>query len=107
MIFRFRSNNIRYSTRVSPQTSNRIVEGARSILNNFIPDVWVFTDHYTGKKTGLSPGFACYLQAETDTNCRISVEFTGEAGSVPEEIGKHCAKLLCEEVKKVNLLGLY
>jgi RNA 3'-terminal phosphate cyclase-like protein len=31
---------------MSPQTSNRMVSSARGILNSFLPDVYIYTDHY-------------------------------------------------------------
>lgn len=111
MIKRFRG--IAYSTRVSPQISTRMITGARSLLNSFIPDVFVYSDHYSGKQSGLSPGYAIYLQAETDTYCRLAVEYVpsspGQNGAVsssgsvletPEDVGVHAAKLLCEEIKR-------
>jgi RNA 3'-terminal phosphate cyclase-like protein len=100
-----RIRGIAYATRVSPVIANRLVEGSRGMLNNFIPDVWVYTDHYHGKTSGNSPGYALYLQAETDTDCRISVEYVPvptdpTSLNVPEDIGKHTATLLLEEIKK-------
>jgi RNA 3'-terminal phosphate cyclase-like protein len=95
-----RIRGIAYSTRVSPSISNRVVESSRFLLNKYIPDVWVFTDHYLGQKSGLSPGFAIMLQAETDTGCRLSVECTGTSGMVPEDLGSLASKLLCCEIEK-------
>ena len=42
----------RYSVRVSPQMANRIVDSARSILNKFIPDIYIYTDHMKGANSG-------------------------------------------------------
>ena len=35
-----------------PQMANRLVDGARGVLNNFLPDVYIFTDHHNGKEAG-------------------------------------------------------
>lgn len=43
---------IAYCTRVSPQTANRLVESARSLLNQYIPDVYIYTDVYKGAESG-------------------------------------------------------
>lgn len=43
---------IAYSTRVSPQFSNRMVESARSVLNRYIPDIHIYTDVYKGEESG-------------------------------------------------------
>lgn len=42
----------RYSVRVSPQMANRIVESARSVLNQFLPDIYIHTDHMKGVNSG-------------------------------------------------------
>jgi RNA 3'-terminal phosphate cyclase-like protein len=101
-----RIRGIAYSTRIAPAIANRIVESAKGYLYNFIPDVWIYTDHYTGKATGNSSGYAIYLQAESDTGVRLSVEYTPEPTNkdnktlnIPEDVGRHCSKLLCEEIK--------
>mmetsp|Transcript_41419 Transcript_41419/g.132298 ORF Transcript_41419/g.132298 Transcript_41419/m.132298 type:complete len:259 (+) Transcript_41419:173-949(+) len=60
-----RVRGVAYSTRVSPQTSNRMVDAARGILNKLLPDVYIFTDHVSGAEAGLSPGFGLSLVAET------------------------------------------
>ncbi|KAL9645176.1 hypothetical protein ABK040_002378 [Willaertia magna] len=111
-----RIRGIAYSTRVAPLMSNRLVEGARSLLNYYIPDIWVYTDHYSGKTSGNSPGWSLYLQAETDTGCRLSVEYVPdqiqeyiissdkegdqEWMKIPEDVGRHTAKILFDEIYK-------
>jgi len=101
-----RVRGIAYATRVAPALANRMVESAKGFMHNFIPDVWVYTDHYTGAASGNSSGYALYLQAESDTGVRLSVEYTPEPTNqelktlnVPEDIGEHASKLLCEEIK--------
>ena len=47
-----RIRGIVYSTRMSPQTANRVVDSARGLLNHFIPDVYIYTDHYKGAESG-------------------------------------------------------
>lgn len=41
-----------HSVRVSPQLSNRLVAAARSVLNRYIPDVYIYTDVYRGEDSG-------------------------------------------------------
>ncbi|XP_021237290.1 RNA 3'-terminal phosphate cyclase-like protein isoform X3 [Numida meleagris] len=41
-----------YSVRVSPQMANRMVESARSVLNKFLPDIYIYTDHMKGISSG-------------------------------------------------------
>ncbi|KAJ9071638.1 hypothetical protein DSO57_1035079 [Entomophthora muscae] len=47
-----RIRGIAYSTRVSPQTTNRVVEAARSVLNRYIPDIFIVTDAYKKNESG-------------------------------------------------------
>ena len=92
-----------YSTRVSPQTPGRIVESARSILNQFLPDVYIFADACKGQSCGKSPGFGCCLVAEsTNENVKISAEVMSKtkddtrAQLTAEDLGKQAAIELLE-----------
>ncbi|PVU97564.1 hypothetical protein BB559_001965 [Furculomyces boomerangus] len=102
-----RIRGIAYSTRVSPQTANRVVEAARSILNQFTPDIYLYTDAYKGKESGLSPGFGLTLVAESTTGALISTELNGAAGMPSEDLGKECAKQLLSEVCKGGCFDSY
>ncbi|KAL0965851.1 hypothetical protein UPYG_G00286580 [Umbra pygmaea] len=98
-----RIRGIAYSVRVSPQMANRIVESARSILNKFIPDIYIYTDHMKGDKSGKSPGFGLTLVAETLNGMFLTAEQVsppqGQGEQVlPEDLGRNCAKLLLEEI---------
>ena len=76
------------------------------MFNDFLADVYVFTDHMAGDKAGLSPGYGAMLVAETTTKCLISAEACvdpgeGDAeGRVPEEVGKKAALALLEEIRR-------
>lgn len=95
-----RIRGIAYATRVSPQTANRMVESARGVLNRYIPDVYIYTDHYKGAESGKSPGFALSLVAESTTGVLLSAERAGEAGETPEDIGVRVARLLLETIAR-------
>lgn len=51
-----RIRGIASSIRVSPTIANRIVESAKSVLLNFLPDVYIYTDLCKGAASGKSPG---------------------------------------------------
>ncbi|XP_035246546.1 RNA 3'-terminal phosphate cyclase-like protein [Anguilla anguilla] len=92
-----------YSVRVSPQMANRIVDSARSILNKFIPDIYIYTDHMKGANAGKSPGFGLTLVAETTNGAFLCAELVsspqGQGDPVlPEDLGRNCAKLLLGEI---------
>jgi RNA 3'-terminal phosphate cyclase-like protein len=94
-----RIRGVAYSTRVSPQISNRMVDSARNLLNKFIPDVYVYSDHYKGDESGRSPGFGVSLVAETTTGCMLASEATATPGVLPEDLGSRSSKLLCQEIQ--------
>ncbi|KAH7434532.1 hypothetical protein KP509_06G021800 [Ceratopteris richardii] len=105
-----RIRGVAYSTRVSPQMSNRMVDSARGVLNHFLPDVYIFTDHYSGQGSGNSPGYGITLVAETTTGCLLSAEAVTnpvnqdgdekQSPSLPEDLGTHASRLLLEEIKQ-------
>lgn len=47
-----------YTTRMSPQTAARVIEGAREVLGQYCEDVYIYTDHYKGGDAGA---YAFYL----------------------------------------------
>uniref|UniRef100_A0A8C5FN08 RNA terminal phosphate cyclase like 1 n=1 Tax=Gadus morhua TaxID=8049 RepID=A0A8C5FN08_GADMO len=100
-----RIRGIAYSVRVSPQMANRIVDSARSVINKFIPDIYIYTDHLKGANSGKSPGFGLVLAAETQKGFFLSAELSsapqGQGPTIlPEDLGKNCAKLLLEEIHR-------
>ena len=38
--------------RVSPGFVNRLVDSARSVLNKFLTDIYIYTDHMKGGQAG-------------------------------------------------------
>jgi len=80
-----RVRGVAYTTRVSPQFAARMVDSARGVLNDFLPDVWIYSDHMKGAATGESPGYGLSLVAETITRCLKSAdacaELPGDSGS--------------------------
>jgi len=89
---------VAYSTRVSPQIGNRVVEAAKEALTAFTPNVFIYTDHYKGPESGLSPGFALCLVAESTTGAIISAEYTATAQELPEDVGQIAARMLLQEI---------
>ncbi|KAI8994481.1 RNA 3'-terminal phosphate cyclase [Pilobolus umbonatus] len=95
-----RVRGIAYCTRVSPQTANRMVESARSLLNTYIPDIYIYTDVYKGAESGKSPGFGLSLVGESTTEALLSGEKAAEPGQTPEDVGIIASKLLLNEIRK-------
>jgi len=98
-----RIRGVAWAVRVSPAVANRVVESAKGVLIKFLPDVYIYTDHYTGKMSGKSPGFGLTLTAETTTGSFMSAEVCsrpagGGGTTVPEDLGLDGARRLLEEV---------
>lgn len=93
-----------YALRVSPAIANRMVDKAKGVLLNFIPDVYINTDQCRGKQSGNSPGFGIHLVAETTDNVYYSAEqvsnvvSNGEDPSIPEDLGTAAAQRLLYEI---------
>ncbi|CEG35187.1 18s rrna biogenesis protein rcl1 [Plasmopara halstedii] len=95
-----RIRGVAYSTRVSPQTSNRIVESSRGLFNKLLPDVYIYSDHFKGVESGHSPGFALSLVAETTTGVFLGSEAAAEPGDLPEDVATRASHALCEEIQR-------
>lgn len=109
---------VAYTTRVSPIFAAQMIDAARGILNDFLPDVWIYTDHMKGVASGESPGYGLSLVAQTITRCLKSSDacasFTDSVGTrhtsevdeeeqalplwSPEAVGKAAALRLLREI---------
>lgn len=104
-----RIRGVAWATRVSPATANRIIESAKGVLLKCVPDVYIYSDHSTGQRSGKSPGFGLVLSAETTTGVFLTAEVSSrpltskeapqkEPPTVPEDLGVQGAHLLLDEV---------
>lgn len=97
-----------YACRISPEIANRVVEAAKGVMLNFLPDIYIHTDQTKGRAGGNSPGFGVYLQAETTADVLfgaeglsknvVEVRENKDALTVPEELGREVANKLLEEI---------
>ncbi|KAJ7581211.1 18S rRNA biogenesis protein [Mycena floridula] len=95
-----RIRGISHVVRVNPQFSNRMIEAARSVLNRYIPDIYLYSDVYKGEESGKSPGYALSLLAESTTSAIHCSEATAQPGVPPEEIALQAARSLLSEISK-------
>ena len=72
-----RIRGVAWAVRVSPSVVNRMVEVAKGLLLQFLPDIYIYTDHVTGANSGKSPGFGLTLTAETTTGVMLTAEVSG------------------------------
>lgn len=87
-----------------------MVEAARSVLNRYIPDIYLYTDVYKGEESGKSPGYGITLVSQSSTSVLHSSECLSspppsssaadQARTVqtPEDIALHAARLLLEDI---------
>lgn len=72
----------------------------REIFNDYIPDVWIHTDHYKKGQSGEKPGYAISLVAETTTGMIFTKDynFNNFEYKLPEDLGKRAALSLLDEI---------
>ncbi len=96
-----RVRGMAYSCRMPPQTSNRLVDGVRGMLNDLLADVYVFTDHMSGAAAGLSPGYGVALVAETTSGRYLAAQASSDTSGVgegkgeeePSEVSRMCVRV--------------
>jgi RNA 3'-terminal phosphate cyclase-like protein len=88
------------SAKVSPQLTTRVVDKLREIFNDYIPDVWIHTDHYKKGQCGDQPGYAVSLVAETSTGMIFTKDYNFNTSEfkLPEDLGKRVALALLDEI---------
>jgi len=79
-----------------------MVEKAKCIMLQFIPDVYFTVDHPKGKLCGKSPGFGANIVASTTTGLiltadSVSLPFTGQR-TTAEEVAENVAYAMLEEI---------
>jgi len=95
-----RIRGIAHAVRVSPQFSHRMIEASRSILNRYIPDIYLYADVYKGEDSGKSPGYALSLLAETTTSAIHCSEAISLPGVSPEDVALQATRALLTEVRR-------
>ncbi|CAH8869099.1 unnamed protein product [Trichobilharzia szidati] len=100
----YRIRGIAWSCRVSSSYGQRVVCGAKALLNRFLSDVYITLDHRKGQYSGQSPGFGLTLWAER----KDGGLYSSEAMSDPEgdnntfmdaeTIGKLAASRLLDQI---------
>jgi len=87
-----------HSVRVSPQLANRLVASARSVLNRYIPDIYIYTDVYRGSESGKSPGYGLTLLGTSTSTALYTAEAISYPTSTPEDIGVLASRRLLKQI---------
>ncbi|TFK80744.1 18S rRNA biogenesis protein, partial [Polyporus arcularius HHB13444] len=95
-----RIRGISHAVRVNPQFSNRMIEASRSVLNRYIPDIYLYSDVYKGEDSGKSPGYALTLLSESTTGAMHCAEAISQPGVPPEDIALQASRALLTEIKR-------
>ncbi|KAJ7109495.1 RNA 3'-terminal phosphate cyclase/enolpyruvate transferase [Mycena epipterygia] len=93
-----RIRGIAHAVRVNPQFSNRMIEASRSVLNRYIPDIYIYSDVYKGDESGKSPGYALTLLAESTTSALHCSEAISQPGVAPEDIALQATRALLAKI---------
>ena len=111
---------VAYSTGTSGSNNARMIESARSVLNFFVSDTYIFSDlsaaafvpapeknnQAAKRKVGL--GFGLSLVAESSTGALFSADMASppSGGQAPEDIGRICAYQLLECIARGGRVSL-
>ncbi|KIJ69265.1 hypothetical protein HYDPIDRAFT_172708 [Hydnomerulius pinastri MD-312] len=95
-----RIRGIAHAVRVSPQFSNRMIDSSRSVLNRYIPDIYLYSDVYKGEESGKSPGYALSLLAESTTSAIHCSEAVSKPGGTPEDVALLASRALLSEIRR-------
>ncbi len=107
-----RIRGVAYCTGVSASNNARMIDCARSVLNPFIGDTYIFSDvssapflpstdkFSSGPKKKIGIGFGLSLVAESSTGSLYSADVASSpsGGQPPEDIGRRCAYQLLEAI---------
>lgn len=97
-----------------------MIEASRSVLNRYIPDIYLYSDVYKGEDSGKyvtqdtfpciccllvfcfirSPGYALSLLAESTTSAIYCAEATSQPGVAPEDVALLATRSLLTEISK-------
>ena len=81
--------------------TTRLVDKLREIFNDYLPDVWISTDHYKKGQCGEQPGYCVSLTAETTTGVLFSKDFNfgnDKSYILPEDLGERAGHGLLDEI---------
>jgi RNA 3'-terminal phosphate cyclase-like protein len=92
-----RVRGVAFANRVSPSHITQMVDGVRSVLNRFTPDVYVHTDHTNSVDGGA--GYGIHLVAETTEGCLLGADWAAiDTSQTPGLIAKRALSMLLEQI---------
>ncbi|KAF1353694.1 RNA 3'-terminal phosphate cyclase/enolpyruvate transferase [Delphinella strobiligena] len=115
-----RIRGVAYATGVAGANNARMIETARGVLNQFVPDTYIFSDvssapliaapekNNAAAKRKIGVGFGLSLVAESNTGTLYSADVASSSagGEAPEDIGKACAYQLLESISQAGCASI-
>eukprot|EP01071_Lankesteria_metandrocarpae_P002025 Lankesteria_metandrocarpae@DN2031_c0_g1_i2.p1 len=92
-----RIRGVAYCCKVSPQFPTRCSGRLRAVLNEYLPDVWIYMDPQKGPKAGNSKGYGVTITAETIKGNIVGADVT------LDESNKHIWASKVERIHKTTL----
>jgi len=82
-----------------------MISKSREIFNDYIPDVWIYSDKTISKIQTDSQGYGISILAESNTGSRITAERVYDPAEMeekldPAELAEKCCLSLLEELYK-------
>jgi RNA 3'-terminal phosphate cyclase (RTC), insert domain len=65
-----------HAVRVSPQISNRMIDSCRSVLNRYIPDIYLYSDVYKGEDSGKYVGVSFLVLPSPPLSISLIITFS-------------------------------
>ena len=97
-----RVRGVAFTSKINSSFTAQMIDKAREILNNFLPDVWIAVDNYRSKDLNtISPGYGISLTAETKNGFAFSsdeINEPPESNKTAADISKKCTMKFLNEI---------
>ena len=98
-----------YASKASINMIGRMINSARAVFNDYIPDVWIYSEYSKGAKASRDPGYGLCVHAESTAENLVCVDkcfdhFGDVETNSPEEIGRIAALRLVDEVMNCGVV---
>jgi RNA 3'-terminal phosphate cyclase-like protein len=102
-----RVRGVFWSLKMNREFSSRFVEAARSVLNQCIEDVWVYSEHVKDPTNLIAPCYGASIMSETDQSLFKGVCAVETDPDRAEKLGKILAKSLLREISQDGVVDSF
>jgi len=98
-----------YASKANINIVGRIISSVRGVFNDYIPDVWVYSEYAKGAKASKDPGYGITLAAETQTGSIFTYDqcfnhFGDHESNSPEELGTRASICMLDEIMNCGVV---